>query len=162
MGGRILITESLKRKVLCSLHTVHQGMDGKRTHANDLIYWPGMNQSIWNFTENFSICATIAPSQPRESIKITPNLEWPFQQRVMNIFHVWHITYLACVDRLTCWLVFFHLKPGHTTTSKLMSVIICSKYMALQTNSVPTTAQHISGVPSDIVCEAETILCSPI
>ena len=40
----------------------------------------------------------------------------------MDIFHVGHVTYLACADRLTGWLILYHLKPGHATTSKLMSI----------------------------------------
>ena len=53
---------------------------------------------------------------------MTLALEWPFQQIVMDIFHVGHVAYLACADRLTIWLILYHLKPGHATTSKLMSI----------------------------------------
>ena len=40
----------------------------------------------------------------------------------MDIFHIGHVVYLACADRLTDWLILYHGKPGHTTTSKLMSI----------------------------------------
>ena len=53
---------------------------------------------------------------------MTPALELPFQQIVMDLFHVGHVAYLACADRLTGWLILYHLKPGHATTSKLMSI----------------------------------------
>ena len=53
---------------------------------------------------------------------MTPSLEWPFQQIVVDIFHVSHDVYLACIDRLTGWLSLYHLRPGHTTTFKLMSI----------------------------------------
>ena len=43
-------------------------------------------------------------------------------QIVMDIFHFGHIAYLTCADRLTGWLILYHLKPGHATTSKLMSI----------------------------------------
>ena len=38
---------------------------------------------------------------------------------MMDIFHV---VYLACANRLTVWLILYHLKPGHVTTSKLISI----------------------------------------
>ena len=60
-------------------------------------------------------------SQPQKPITITPSLEWLFQQIVMDIFQVSHIAYLACADRLSDWLILYHLKPGHATISKLMS-----------------------------------------
>ena len=81
-----------------------------------------MNASIRNFRANCQTCATIAPSQPQEPISMTPALELPFQQIVMGLFHVGHVAYLACADRLTGWLILYHLKPGHATTSKLMSI----------------------------------------
>ena len=93
-----------------------------KSRTNDTVYWPGMNASIRNFRANGPTCATIAPTQPREPIIMTPAPEWPFQQIVMDIFHVGHVAYLACADRLTGWLILYHLKPGHATTSKLMSI----------------------------------------
>ena len=97
-------------------------MDGMKAHVNDTVYWPGMNASIRNFRANCPTRATIAPSQPQEPIMMTPAPEWPFQQIKMDIFHVSHIAYLACADRLTGWLILYHLKSGHATTSKLMSI----------------------------------------
>ena len=61
------IIVSLREKVLCSLHSAHQGMDGMNAHAYDSIYW---SVSIWNFRANYSVCATIAPNQPWEPITI--------------------------------------------------------------------------------------------
>ena len=53
---------------------------------------------------------------------MTPSLKWPFQQIVIYIFHLSHFAYLACADRQTGWLFLYYLKPGHTTSSKLMSI----------------------------------------
>ena len=40
----------------------------------------------------------------------------------MNLFYVEHFTYLVCTDRFIGWLIMYHLKPGHTTTFKLISI----------------------------------------
>ena len=124
MDGRIVIPKSLKKGLHC-LHSAHQSVDGMKARANDTVYWPGMNSSICNicnFWANWSICATIAPSQQREPITMTPSPKWPFQRIVMDIFHVGHVAYLACADRVTGWLILYHQEQGHATTSKLISI----------------------------------------
>ena len=143
MDRRIVIPKPLRKKTLHCLHSAHQGVDGMKARANDSVYWPGMNASIRNFRANCSICTTIAPSQPREPITMTPSPEWPFQQIVMDIFHVGHVTYLACADRLTGWLILYHLKQGHATTSKLMS--ICRQLF--QTYGTPEEISTDGGQP---------------
>ena len=61
----------------------------------------------------------------------------------MDIFHVGHVMYLACTDRLTGWLILYHLKPGHATTSKLMS--ICRQLF--QTYGTPEEISTDGGQP---------------
>ena len=143
MHGRIVIPKSLRTKILHCLHAAHQGVDGMKTRANNTIYWPGMNASICNFRVNCPTCTTIVPNQPWEPIIMTPAPEWPFQQIVMNIFHICHIAYLACADRLTSWLILHHLKPGHATTSKLM--FIC--WHLFQTYGTPDELSTDGGPP---------------
>ena len=122
MDKRIIIPKSHRTKIIHSLHAAYQGVNGIKARANDTVDWPGMNASIRNFRVNCPTCATIAPSQQREPIIMIPASEWPFQQIVMDIFHIGHVAYLACADRLTGWIILYHLKPGHVTTSKLMSI----------------------------------------
>ena len=121
MDVRIVIPKSLRTKILHCLLAVHQGMDGMKACA-DTVNWPGMNASICNFRENCSTCATIAPSQPWEPIIMTPVPKRPFLQIMTDILHVGQVVYLSCEDRLTSWLILYHLKLDHATTFKLMSI----------------------------------------
>ena len=61
----------------------------------------------------------------------------------MDIFHFGHVVYLACADRLTGWLILYHLKPDHATTSKLM--FIC--WHLFQTYGAPDKFSTDSGPP---------------
>ena len=128
-----------QRKVLHYLHSAHQGVVGMNAHANESVYWPGMAASIRSIRANCMVCSKINPSQPQEPIILTWPPDWPFQQIVRDLFYVGNHAYPACADRLTGWLILFHLEPGYTTTSKLMS--ICRQLF--QANSVPTAA-HLS------------------
>ena len=124
--------------MLCCLHSAHQSVHGIKTCANNSIFWPGMNASIWNFKANCSIWVTIAPSQPQEPITITPSSEWLFKQKVMNLFYFIHIAYLTCEDKLTGWLILYHLKPG-----QCLFAGNCYIHMAPQRNSVLMAAHQL-------------------
>ena len=67
------------RKVLHCLHFAHQGVIGMKTHANELVYWLGMDASIFSIRANCMVCSNIAPSQPWEPIILTQYPDWPFQ-----------------------------------------------------------------------------------
>lgn len=82
------------------------------------IYWLTMNAFTPNSRATGSVCLNIIPSQPQETIAITPSLEWPFQQIVMDFIFVVHVGYLIYTDRLTSCLILYHLKSGHAPTSK--------------------------------------------
>ena len=126
------------RKVLRCLHSAYQGVDSMKAHSNDSVYWPCMNASIRNFRANSLICATTAPSQLRGPITAIPSPEWPFQQTLIELFYVGYVAYLANADRLTGWLILYHLQSGHVTISKLMSICqqLFHTHMAPQWNSV--------------------------
>ena len=64
--------------------------------------------------------------------------------RLLWISSIGDHTYLVCTDRLTDWLILYYLEPGHTTTTKLMS--ICQQLFqtyGAQRNPVPMVA-HLS------------------
>lgn len=90
--------------------------------AKDSIYWPGMNASICNVGANCRVCFNIVLSQPQELITLTQSPDWPFQQIVMDLFHVGDQQYLACADRLTRRLILYHLSHGQVNASRIISI----------------------------------------
>lgn len=101
IGRRFVLPKYLRGKVLCCLYSAHQVMDGMKAHANDSVFWPGMNASIWNFKANCLVCENIAPSQHQEPITITPSPDWSFQQIPL----LW---WAHCIPHLPRWT---HLLP---------------------------------------------------
>ena len=122
MDNRIVVPLSHRKRVLRCLHSAHQGVIGMKARANVSVYWPGMDASIRNFHASCRTCSTIAPSLPREPIVMTPSPDYPFQRIVMDVCEVQSHLYLVCADRLTGWLMIFHLKPGHATSMELISI----------------------------------------
>ena len=123
LDHRIVIPTSQRANVLRSLHSAHQGEVGMKARANESVYWPGMNASICNARASCMFCTKIAPSQTKEPINLTQFPDWPFQQIVMDLFYVGNHGYLACADRLTGWLILYHLSHGQANASKL--ILIC-------------------------------------
>ena len=95
-----------------------------------------MNTSIHYFRVNCTACSSMAPSQPQEPITITVFSDWPFQQ---YLFFIELFANLVCAYRLHDWLILYHLKPGHATTFKLIS--ICWGLF------------HIYGTPQELSCD---------
>ena len=48
MDGPIVIPSKLQKRVMHTLHSAHQGINNKRSRANQIIYWPDMNHYIRN------------------------------------------------------------------------------------------------------------------
>ena len=109
MDKRLAVPAELRKRVLQCLHSAHQGVGGMKARANETVYWPGMNRSIQDYRDSCGTCNRIAPSLSREPIILTKSPDWPFQQIVGDLFHVEHHKYLACADRLTGWLMLYHL-----------------------------------------------------
>ena len=64
----------------------------------------------------------IAPSETKEPINLILSPDWPFSQIVMDLFYVGNHGYLACADKLTGWLILYHLTNGQANASRLISI----------------------------------------
>ena len=122
LDRRIVIPLSHRKRVLRCLHAAHQGVVGMKARANISVYWPGMDAAIRNYHASCCVCMTIAPSLPQETIVLTPSPQWPFQKICMDMFDVDQVSYLACVDRFSGWLIIYHFRPGQATAQRLISI----------------------------------------
>ena len=93
-----------------------------KARANESVYWPGMNASIRNTRASCMFCTKFAPTKTKEPINLTQYPDGPFQQIVMDLFYVGNHGYLACADRLTGWLILYHLSNGQANASRLISI----------------------------------------
>ena len=61
----------------------------------------------------------------------------------MDLFDVGSFMYLACADRLTGWLILYHIRPGQAVASRLIS--ICREIF--QTYGAPEELSTDGGPP---------------
>ena len=115
---RLVIPEYLHHRIASSFHAGHQGLDSMLRRARQTVYWPGIEGDLQYHRSSCEACNTHAPSQPPETLMLTPAPDYPFQQTVADLFQVNGHVYLAYADRLTGWLEIAHF-PHEATSSKL-------------------------------------------
>ena len=114
MDRRLVIPKALRKNILHSLHSAHQGCNGMRARANQTVYWPGLNSSIKNFRMSCDTCTKIAPSQAREPIIMTPPPSYLYQEVCGDYFELEGRAYLTMVDRFSGNIHPFYYKQPPT------------------------------------------------
>ena len=66
-GGRAVIPENLKCKVLEELHMAHVGMAKMKMLARAYCWWPGMDKDVEHMVDTCTTCAKLMPD-PKRSI----------------------------------------------------------------------------------------------
>ena len=61
LDDRIVIPQALRKQILHSLHSAHQGCTGMKARANQCVYWPGMSKSISSYKANCATCIINTP-----------------------------------------------------------------------------------------------------
>jgi hypothetical protein len=102
-GKKMLIPTKLRAAVLEGLHAAHQGVSSMRANARDRLFWPGMDGDLKQIRNQCKRCNENAPSQPSETLIITPPPDLPFQQVVTDFYQANGCQYIIYADRYTGW-----------------------------------------------------------
>ena len=112
MGDRTVIPESLRDRVLSTLHSAHQGTTSMRLRAEKSMFWPNMAADIANTRNHCTSCDAQFPSQSAEP-PITPAPpEYPFQHICSDYLSVAGHNFCLVVDRFSNWLQVYTGKGG--------------------------------------------------
>ena len=95
------------------------------------VYWPGLNNDIWNMRYTCHTCNEIAPKKQKEPLILTPPSQYPFQQICADYFEITVHHYLMVVDRFSGWLNIYYY-PTHkaiadTLISSCRTIILAMK-----------------------------------
>ena len=98
---RIFVPVNLRKKVLATLHSSHQGETGMLLRAERDVFWPGMAQDIKKMRAQCNTCNIYAPSQPSMP-PIQPEVPtYPFQHICSDYFQLHGIEFCVVVDRFS-------------------------------------------------------------
>ena len=76
-GMKIVIPHKLRREMLAKIHVGHLGIEKCRRRAREVLYWPGMNQSISEMVKSCSICLEYRLKQASQPVMSYPVASYP-------------------------------------------------------------------------------------
>ena len=102
-GHRLVIPASIRRSVLQSLHSSHQGEERTKRRARQTVYWPGMDHDVTNIVRSCMQCRTHQMAQQKEPIIQERLPSRVFEAASADFFEYAGRTYLVYADRLSGW-----------------------------------------------------------
>ena len=100
---RFVIPETLRNEVLNVLHSAHQGVTGMKDRAAGCVWWPRMNQGIYNRRYKCTGCNWASPSNPAPIPCKPKSPDYPMQSLCCDKAHIGNYTYFVLVDRFSNW-----------------------------------------------------------
>ena len=121
--NRAVVPPTLRREVLETLHSAHQGVVGMRARAANSFFWPGINHDIDVTRGQCRDCNDVAPSQSNEPLIIT-SPKYPFQKTVADYFSLTGFKYLLYADRYSAWISVIKIRIGEADFKFLKSFLV--------------------------------------
>ena len=121
--NRALVPPKLRREVLETLHSAHQGVVGMRARATNSFFWPGLNNDIDVIRSQCRDCNDIAPSQSNEPLLLA-SPKYPFQKTVADYFTLTGFKYLLYADRYSAWISVIKIRIGEADFKFLKSFFV--------------------------------------
>ncbi len=113
-GRRVIIPQSLRKRILSELHDGHQGICKTKSLARSYVWWPRLDNDIHDMVQNCQICITV-----RKQPQTTPHI-WKWPTAPMDRVHIDFAehngqNFLIIVDAHAKWPEVFAMS---STTSK--------------------------------------------
>ena len=80
VGSRLVVPQSIRRRILKDLVQMHQGATKLRQRARLTLFWPGMDADIEDVARCCDECVSRQPSLPAEPLRPHPPATRPFEQ----------------------------------------------------------------------------------
>ena len=112
---RVVIPSALRPSILKLLHTSHSGIVKTRKTAQQLYFWPNINNDIKNLITSCEACQRLQPSQAAEPLQLT-EANRAFEQVGVDLFEKAGQHYLVLVDRFSGYPLVRRLPSLKTST----------------------------------------------
>jgi hypothetical protein len=96
-NDRIVVPKAVRQDILKMLHSSHSGIVKMRKGAQQLYFWPGMNNDIKMLIEKCTKCQSLRPSSQKETLQPTTATE-AMEQISADLFEYAGRHYLVMVD----------------------------------------------------------------
>jgi hypothetical protein len=113
-GSRIVISLTFRRNVLAKLHADHQVIVRTKRHAQQTVYWHGVNNYITMLVERCAICQERLASQGQKPLMADPMPTYVFEDVSADLFQHGSLHVLVYAARLSGWPVVHQWKRDPT------------------------------------------------
>lgn len=119
LDDRLVVPQSIRRKILATLHSAHQGVTGMEARARTIVFWPGISKDIVSFRNDCQLCNRNAPSQSHVPTAASPPPGLPFESIFADYFELCGHHYLVVGDRFSGWVEIFSAPHGTSLAGSL-------------------------------------------
>ncbi|XP_046812674.1 uncharacterized protein K02A2.6-like [Lucilia cuprina] len=144
---RILIPKSLRSKMLQNIHEGHIGIQGCQQIARGSIYWPNINNDIYNVVSSCDTCLKYRNANPKEELKSHEIVAIPWYKVGCDIFQFENKMYLVVVDYYSKYFEVEFLNSGYTATQVITK---CKSIFSRQ--GIPAILVSDNGPPFSSSC----------
>ena len=119
-GHRIIVPQSCRKDILSLLHRPHIGQVGTKKTAQQLYYWPSINNDIKLLCETCEPCRQNLQSREKEPL-VQTRAEYPLQMLSTDLYSVAGHDYLISADRYSgfIWVDKLHKLSTNAVIKKL-------------------------------------------
>ena len=141
-GKRIVVPETLQRRVIELGHEGHQGVSKTKSFIRQFCWFPGLDAKVERQTKECLACQTTQPSRHHEPIKASelPKGPWQFVEMDFQGPYPNGEYIFVMIDRYSHWpeIAFFRNPPTAKTTINVMQTIFADK-------GIPAVCQSDNG-----------------
>lgn len=97
-GTRVLIPPSLRKLMLLKIHVGHLGLEKCKRRAQQVLFWPRINQQIDELVSKCSVCITNQTKQQSEPLLPHPVVTREWEKVATDLFDFEGDDYLVVAD----------------------------------------------------------------
>ena len=127
-GNRVVIPDSLRKRVLESIHTGHLGETKCLLLARQSVYWPGITSDVRDVVKSCLSCNKYQPAQPKLPLMQPELPSRPWEKIGADLFHFKGAVYLMIVDYYSRFPVVRKLSDMKVDTVSAQITGVLSEY----------------------------------
>ena len=97
-GQRVVVPAIMKAEMLQLIHEGHLGIEKCKRRARDILYWPNMNQDVYDTVSHCDVCQEYRYAQPQQPLQMHERPDRPWAKVACDIFYLKQVPYLLTVD----------------------------------------------------------------
>ena len=97
-GDRLVVPKALRKCMLQTLHSSHQGIESTLRCPRETIYWLNMKSDIKDFTSKCETCASYSTREQKEMLISHDVPDSPWAKISTDLFYLDHKSYMVTVD----------------------------------------------------------------